>query len=147
MIPNEKKKQMKITTINIGQNVIDTVDTLVDFGFYPSRSEVIRQAVQLLLMFNMPLIKNINRLLSNKGNLQKIIESVREKLPRKKQKNLKWINIPELVGEEVIDGVRIREYRRSDAYMLDIKKPPTREDDIPSDIITKISEINQSYTK
>lgn len=40
---------MKIVTINIPDQYLDGIETLVNLGFYPSRSEAVRQALHRFL--------------------------------------------------------------------------------------------------
>ena len=40
---------MKIATINIPNAYLDCMETLVNLGFYPSRSEVVREALKHFL--------------------------------------------------------------------------------------------------
>lgn len=40
---------MKIATINIPDAFLDSIETLVDLGLYPSRSEVVREAIKQFL--------------------------------------------------------------------------------------------------
>lgn len=40
---------MKIATINVPDAYIDCIETLVNLGFYPSRSECVREAIKQFL--------------------------------------------------------------------------------------------------
>lgn len=40
---------MKIVTINIPDQYLDCIETMVNMGFYPSRSEAVRAAIKLFL--------------------------------------------------------------------------------------------------
>ncbi|MCF2140933.1 MAG: type II toxin-antitoxin system ParD family antitoxin [Candidatus Lokiarchaeota archaeon] len=40
---------MKIVTINIPDQYLDGIETMVNLGFYPSRSEAVRQALKQFL--------------------------------------------------------------------------------------------------
>lgn len=40
---------MKIVTINIPNQYLDCIETMVNMGFYPSRSEAVRQALKQFL--------------------------------------------------------------------------------------------------
>jgi len=41
--------KLKITTINLPEQYIESLDYLVDLGYFPSRSESIRQALKQFL--------------------------------------------------------------------------------------------------
>jgi len=41
---------MKIVTINIPDVYLDSIQTMVSLGFYPSRSEAVRQALKQFLV-------------------------------------------------------------------------------------------------
>lgn len=42
-------RYMRITTINIPDQYLDCIETLVNLGFFPSRSEAVREALKLFL--------------------------------------------------------------------------------------------------
>lgn len=41
---------MKIVTINIPDQYLDSIETMVNLGFFPSRSEAVRQALKQFLV-------------------------------------------------------------------------------------------------
>lgn len=51
---------MKIITINIPDQYLDCIETLVNMGYYPSRSEAFRQAIRRFLCREQNLRKNLN---------------------------------------------------------------------------------------
>lgn len=52
-------RTMKIVTINIPDQYLDAVEILVGAGFYPSRSEAIRQALKSFIQSNAELDSNL----------------------------------------------------------------------------------------
>lgn len=55
---NEGNK-LKIVTINIPEQYLDCLKTLVDLGYFPSRSEAVRQALKQFLTKEANLVKDI----------------------------------------------------------------------------------------
>ena len=55
---NEGNK-LKIVTINIPEQYLDCLKTLVDLGYFPSRSEAVRQAFKQFLSKEANLVKEI----------------------------------------------------------------------------------------
>ena len=55
---NEGNK-LKIVTINIPEPYLDCLKTLVDLGYFPSRSEAVRQALKQFLTREANLVKDI----------------------------------------------------------------------------------------
>ncbi|WP_147665248.1 ribbon-helix-helix domain-containing protein [Promethearchaeum syntrophicum] len=64
---------MKIVTINIPEQYLDCLKTLVDLGYFPSRSEAVRQA--------------LNQFLTKEANLVKEIEHDQFKVLKERQMN------------------------------------------------------------
>ena len=48
--PNKIDGNTRIVTIKIPASYVNALDTLVDMGLYPSRSEAIREAIRKLLL-------------------------------------------------------------------------------------------------
>ena len=44
------EQKIKIVTINIPDQYLDSIQTMVNLGFYPSRSEAVRQALKQFLV-------------------------------------------------------------------------------------------------
>lgn len=51
---------LKIITINIPDQYLDCIKVLTDFGYFPSRSEAIRQAIKQFLYKETQLIKDLD---------------------------------------------------------------------------------------
>ena len=51
--------KIKIVTINIPEQYLDCLKTMVDLGYFPSRSEAVRQALKLFLTKEANLVKEI----------------------------------------------------------------------------------------
>lgn len=51
---------MKIVTINIADQYLEAIEILVNLGFYPSRSEAVRQALKQFLTNEADLIEELN---------------------------------------------------------------------------------------
>ncbi|MHA1719319.1 MAG: ribbon-helix-helix domain-containing protein [Promethearchaeota archaeon] len=64
---------MKIVTINIPEQYLDCLETLVNLGYFPSRSEAVREALK--------------QFLSKEANLVKEIEHDQFKILKTKQMN------------------------------------------------------------
>ncbi len=64
---------MKIVTINIPEQYLDCLKTLIDLGYFPSRSEAVRQA--------------LNQFLTKEANLVKDIEHDQFKILKEQQMN------------------------------------------------------------
>ena len=52
--------KLKIATINISENYFQCIDDLVNLGFFPSRSEVIREAIKQFLNHEATLMDNLH---------------------------------------------------------------------------------------
>ena len=50
MTKSGENKKMKIVTINIPDQYLDCLEIMVNMGFYPSRSEAVRQALKQFLV-------------------------------------------------------------------------------------------------
>lgn len=50
---------MKITTINLPDQYVNCIETMVNQGFFPSRSEVVREAIKKFLTKEIELNKGI----------------------------------------------------------------------------------------
>lgn len=46
----QQTKRMKIVTINIPDQYLDCLEIMVNMGFFPSRSEAVRQALKQFLV-------------------------------------------------------------------------------------------------
>ena len=51
---------MKIVTINVPDQYLDCIETLVNMGFFPSRSEVVREALKVFLTNEAELNKGLD---------------------------------------------------------------------------------------
>ena len=51
--------KIKIVTINIPEQYLDCLKTMVDLGYFPSRSEAVRQALKFFLTKEANLVKEI----------------------------------------------------------------------------------------
>ncbi len=51
---------MKIVTINIPDQYLDCLETMVNMGFFPSRSEAVRQALKRFLTVEQELNKDLD---------------------------------------------------------------------------------------
>jgi Arc/MetJ-type ribon-helix-helix transcriptional regulator len=47
---------MKICTINLPEQYVEALETLVDLGYYPSRSEAVREALRQFLPYETDLM-------------------------------------------------------------------------------------------
>jgi Arc/MetJ-type ribon-helix-helix transcriptional regulator len=61
---------LKIVTIYIPEKYLDCIKIMVDFGYFPSRSEAIRQSLRLFLSKESEFIKDIEPEVF--GNLKEI---------------------------------------------------------------------------
>ena len=52
---------MKIVTINIPDQYLDCLAVLVDLGYYPSRSEAVRQALKQFLTDEADLVEGLDK--------------------------------------------------------------------------------------
>ena len=50
---------MKIVTINIPDQYLDCLETMVNMGFFPSRSEAVRQALKRFLTIEQEMNKDL----------------------------------------------------------------------------------------
>jgi len=50
---------MKIVTINIPDQYLDCLETMVNMGFFPSRSEAVRQALRRFLTIEQEMNKDL----------------------------------------------------------------------------------------
>ncbi len=66
---------VKITTINIPDQYLDCVAVLVDMGYYPSRSECVREAIKQFLINEVDLIEDLDQdnFLKLKENQMKVM--------------------------------------------------------------------------
>ena len=51
---------MKICTINLPEQYVESLDNMVDLGFFPSRSEAMRQALKQFLSKEEVFVKEIS---------------------------------------------------------------------------------------
>ena len=58
-IQNKEVKYMKIVTINIPDQYLDCLETMVNMGFFPSRSEAVRQALKRFLTIEQEMNKDL----------------------------------------------------------------------------------------
>jgi Arc/MetJ-type ribon-helix-helix transcriptional regulator len=106
--------RMKIITVNLPVNYINTIKTLVgDSGLYPSRSELIRVAVRDFLIKELKIAKNFP-----KGNIFSPHNS--EEMMLSKEEESSFVNVPTdiKVGNTVVrDFKRYRIIDRSEKLM------------------------------
>lgn len=53
-------QKMKIVTLNLPDQYLDCFDTMVNMGYFPSRSEAVRQAIKQFLVNENELNKDLN---------------------------------------------------------------------------------------
>ena len=149
----KKKAAMKILTINVGQNIKDAIDLLVAFDFFPSRSEAIRHAIDYWLPTQMDMVRKISVFLEEMKSLDDIADKVFDKLNtrisriedkaiQKKVKKVVKGNINKLIKEEIINGVRIKEYQRVDFSEVGKNEGLSTYNDLPPEVQQVIDKIN-----
>jgi Arc/MetJ-type ribon-helix-helix transcriptional regulator len=55
------ESEMKIVTINIPDQYLDCIESMVNLGFYPSRSEAVREALKQFIVRESKFTKDIEK--------------------------------------------------------------------------------------